>query len=234
METQHLFEDRIYAISNASGAKNCLFKSREDIKYFQEKLDHQLSSICNLIAYSFKADEYVLLIRLKSREEIADFYRKKKGRGLMLDDLIPPSSYIFSQQMANLQAGYAKHYNWKYKRSGSLFCSRFARELIESEEEMIMWVDKINNLYEFRARLDYWKSDRYKALVKVGVKWKERMLNCSFGAYARGEQSGMACFSLWTKIDLQGCFSTPMKKVLDDATIRKFFMNSLKFVISLV
>ena len=234
METRHLFEDRIYAISNASGAKNCLFKSLEDIKYFQEKLDHQLSSICNLIAYSFKADEYVLLIRMKSREEIVNFYRKKKSKGLQHDDLIPPSSYIFSQQMANLQAGYAKHYNWKYKRTGSLFCSRFARELVESEDEMIMWVEKINNLYEFRARLDYWKSDRYKSLVRVGVKWKERMLNCSYGAYNGGAQSAIGCFSLWININLQGCFSGPMKKVLDDATIRKFFMNSLKFVISLV
>ena len=152
METQHLFEDRIYVISNASGAKNCLFKSQEDIKYFQEKLDHQLSSICNLIAYSFKADEYVMLIKLKSRDVIEEFYRNKKSKGLKHDDLIPPSSYIFSQQMANLQAGYAKHYKWKDKRSGSLFCSRFARELVENEEEMILWVDKINNLCEFRVR----------------------------------------------------------------------------------
>ena len=183
MKTRHLFEERVYLISNAAEAKNSLFRSRDDCKLFQTKIDTYLSPICDILAYNFGIDEYVLLVNLKSREEIGSFYKKKKGKKMLADDLIPPSSYIFSQQMANLQSGYVKHYNYKYDRSGSLFCSRFARELIISEKSTLEWISKIGMNFEYRPRRHYWRSDRYQALHRKRLDLSKDILYSSAEAY---------------------------------------------------
>lgn len=234
MKTRHLFSDRIYVISNSAEAKNCLFRKKEDYRLFQEKINKYLSPICDILAYNLNIDEYVLLIKLKSRESFETFYSEKKGEGIIAGDLIPPTSYIFSQQMANFQSGYVKHYNNKYERSGSLFCSRFARQLVESVFLADAWVSKINDMQEFRIRKDYWKSDRYKTKLKVGKDLTKHLLCCSKKAYESGNSTGFKSFVLYDAKKLQGCFDGPMIKTLDHTLIKKFFMSSMKFLISII
>ena len=235
MKTRHLFEERVYLISNAAEAKNSLFRSSDDCKLFQAKIDTYLSPICDILAYNFGVDEYTLVVNLKSRAEIEDFYKVKKGKKMLQDDLIPPSTYIFSQQMANLQSGYAKHYNYQYDRSGSLFCSRFVRELITSEESAWDWISKIGMSYEFRPRRHYWRSDRYKALQRSGADFGKDILYSSAEAYgSKGLRSGLRSFVVCEKKHLQGRFNKPLIYQLDYKTIKKFFMKSMKFLISII
>ena len=234
MKTRHLFSDRIYVISNSAEAKNSLFRKKEDYHLLQDKINKYLSPICDILAYNLNIDEYVLLIKIKSRESLETFYREKKGNTSLAEDLIPPSSYIFSQQMANFQSGYVKHYNNKYQRSGSLFCSRFARELVESELDASAWVSKINDMQEFRIRKDYWKSDRYRKMLKSGLDQTKYLLCSSKKAYENEIKPGIKGFVLYDTKKLQGCFNGPMIKILDHAIIKKFFMSTMKFLISII
>jgi hypothetical protein len=86
------------------------------------------------------------------------------------------SNYIFSQQIANLLSGFAKKFNYIHRRYGALFGRRFTKILIETEEEIEFWVQKMNRaerLWSFEKLWSYlWnfsKMVKKSGKIKVGL-----------------------------------------------------------------
>lgn len=151
MKTIHLFEDGIYHIGNKAVAKCFLFGDEKDCIRFKEGIDHHLGALCDVLAYGFGKDEFRLAVKLKSRDEIESYYRKKYSKLYAESDFIPETTYIFAQAMANMQSGYAKYFNYRYDRDGGLMKGRYSRTLLESEEKLDQCIASIHDL-EVRGR----------------------------------------------------------------------------------
>lgn len=169
--TKHLFENGVYLISNHSVARNPMFASRALQDYFIEKMEIHLGPICKVMGYSLNDNEFQFLVRINERHEIEEYFRKKKkGQGKEVQD-IPETTYIFSQAMSNLQVSFVKHFNWKYNRSGALVAGRFGRKLIEDQEEMEMWISRLNKGEKLHQYSTLWVNDLMKSKEVKTSKW---------------------------------------------------------------
>ena len=171
MYTHHLFEDHVYLISNQSVARNPMFSSLDMQVYFLKKMEHYLNPLSEIIAYCLNDNEFQLLVRLKSRSHFEEHFMSKKGNG-DLDVLdVPESCYIFSQAMANLQVSFVKHFNWKYERSGTLMAQRYRRRLVESSEEMEVWIKRLNSGLKKNSYSKKWANDMMQSRLKITSDW---------------------------------------------------------------
>ncbi len=136
------------------------------------------------MGFSFHSDHYQILLYIKDRATFVDFYNQKHDTELK-DEQIQDSTYIFSQQIANVLSGFAKKFNFIHKRYGTLFGRRFTKILLESEEEIQVWVEKMKRaerLWDFDKLWSYmWNFvKRMKKLKKmkigVGIKTEAEML----------------------------------------------------------
>ncbi|MEL6988020.1 MAG: hypothetical protein AAGK97_09325, partial [Bacteroidota bacterium] len=94
--------------------------------------------------------------KLKSREEIESYYRKKYTKLYADSEFIPETTYIFAQAMANMQSGYAKYFNYKYDRDGGLMKGRYFRSLIESDEILDQCIESVHQLEKLGKRSRIW------------------------------------------------------------------------------
>ncbi len=156
MKTKHIFEDACYLIGNKAVAKCFLFGDEKDCLQFKQKLDHHLGSLCDIMAYGFTQDEFKLVIKMKSRGEIEEYYIQKYAKLYEQEAYIPETTYIFARAMANLQSGYAKYFNFKYKRDGGLMKGRYTRTLIESPLHLREMVNSVNCLHQQGKRSRIW------------------------------------------------------------------------------
>lgn len=189
-KVKHVFGDNVYLITSKSVARNPLFKSNEDLKNFKNLASEYLSPVCEVYGFAHLQNEFQYLIRIKEREELEQFFRQKKlsqiknsGHDLYsLNAILPPESYkIFSQEVSNLLNKYVKQYNKVHGRSGSLMASRYRKILIESEEEMMEWIERLNAQEELYTYNGEWKVPDDNGLNE------EDCLLCSETLYAEDE-----------------------------------------------
>lgn len=170
MNVRYIEEGKTYVITNHAVAKNHLFKDKHYCTYFIRGVKKYLSSICELVSYSLDGDQFNLIFKMGTRSDFREYYiRKKKSQGKEVG-VVPLSTYIFSQAMANLQASMAIHLNRKENRTGALFARRFSKIEIRTRIELENWLDKFARLikvhqYEGRWRV---KSKRRSSYQK---KW---------------------------------------------------------------
>ncbi len=198
MKVKHVFGGHVYLISNYGVALNPIFKDEEDLAVFKEKFDQYLSDICEVFAASHQINQFQYLVKVKERSELESFYLKKmegKKKNIAHDlyketDAIPESYLIFSQEVSNFLNSVAKKFNFRHGRRGSLFADRYCKILVESEEEMQDWIDRLSEcepLFEFT---DSWQ---------VGEDIKGPF-DC--------DASIILAVSDEMRIDLRGCFET--------------------------
>lgn len=134
-----------YLLSNFASSNNPLFTSKEEIEDFKKRVLEYLGFLVEILAYSFHSDHFQIVLVLKDRKTYEDFYRDKKKDQALDGVEIPESTYILSQEMSNLQSGYAKMFNNKYNRFGSLFGRRYTKLLLETSDEVEKIVNEINS-----------------------------------------------------------------------------------------
>lgn len=160
MQVQYTQNENCYVLTNFSDSNNPMFTNEFEIQDFKVRVEKHLSPICDIMGFCFHNDQYIILVRLKERAEFLNFYRKKKKEENLREKEIPESTFILSQEMANLQAGYAKAFNFRHNRYGSLFGRRYTKILVQNEEELKTWKDQING----RKRI--WTFDELWSWIK--------------------------------------------------------------------
>ena len=199
MNTQHLFEEHVYLISNHSVARNPMFSNLSMQQYFIKKMEHYLLPISKILAYSLTDNEFQILVKTKSREDFADYFSTKNKKKITSNVDIPESTYIFSQSMANLQVSFVKHFNWKYERSGTLMAGRFERKLVETEKEMKDLIFKLNQGIRKHHYWGMWLNDLMNSKEAMTSEWLYEMREKSLLVLEQGYLNGEI-------IDLASCF----------------------------
>ncbi len=210
-----MFGGQIYVISSFGVARNPLFKNERDLRTFTNCINKYLSPVCNIYAYSHQVNQFQYLIKVKERQELERFYfekqKSKKSKKNIAQDLYdkngseaPDSYLIFSQEASNCFNSYAKQFNFVHNRTGGLFGRRFSKHLVESEEEMNGWIERLNSS---RKLIFFDKDWRVNDRVEVdfrGIK------SCSLEYFENYDLEKMKClftnFAAFEIKELRGCF----------------------------
>ncbi len=221
MIAKHIFEEGIYLLSNTGVARNPIFKCKENYDRFKEKSIVYLEPLCEILAFAFHDNQWELVVKMKSRSEFEAFYKKKHSIDFIDHSLIPESAYIFSQEMANLQSGFVKHFNWLNKRVGALFYRRYQKELIESEDELILEIGRLNNMVIRDPHKGEWAIQKIERLKEeTGRSSKEKY------KLSKLQVSQMICNQLVIeKTDLEAYF-----KNLPELKIENPFLRYLRLL----
>ena len=187
MFTLYTQNENCYVLTNFSDSNNPMFIEEVDERNFKGRIDEKLSVLCEILGYTFHNDQFLILVVLRDRATFVNFYREKKDDMEISEEEVPESTYILSQEMANIQSGYALWFNKKYKRYGSLFGRRYTKLLIETEESLREWVNRMKDYVRFWDFEEFWNYvmrfvNRLKKLEKIrrGVSWVTRTeLECS-------------------------------------------------------
>jgi hypothetical protein len=171
----------------------------EEVQNFKERIQKKLHGLVDIMAWSFRTDQYQILVYLKDRESFETFYRDKHKRPEMKSSEIPESYLILSQEMANIMSGYAKWFNYRHKRFGSLFGRRYTKIYLESEEEVKDAISALNSgrkLWDFEKLWSFiWNFLREQLDEKLILDTSrgmyaggERMMNCWFSGFVRYQE----------------------------------------------
>ena len=158
MKVRYTRNDNCYELTNYAATNNPIFRSEEEVNNFKIRVKNHISPLCEIMGFSFFNDHYQILVSLKDRETFELFYMEKmesKGVSVALGE-IPLSTYILSQEMANVQSGYAKWFNFKHNRYGVVFGRRYTKELIEDEETLKLCLEEINQYVKIWDFAEFW------------------------------------------------------------------------------
>ena len=111
MKYEALISGRFYHIYNKGNNDELIFKEAENYQYFLSLVKKYLVNVLDIYSYCLMNNHFHLLVRIKETTESKDV----------------------SKSLSNLFNAYAKAFNKKYKRTGSLFRDRFKRILIKDE-----------------------------------------------------------------------------------------------------
>lgn len=164
-ETYHIY-------NRANGSEN-LFREWENYRYFLAKLVERTAPALKILAYCLMPNHFHILIRVRTAPEIKyyiwDQLLKNGKRAL------PPGvpikqwpSFVAQRQLANMMVGYAKAYNKKYDRRGSLLQQNTKRKLIDSEaylRKACLYIHFNPVHHNFTPAPEYWPHSSYKAYL---------------------------------------------------------------------
>lgn len=121
--TEKLQLDQIYHIYNRGNNRENLFRNRENYLYFLKLFSEHVAPVVVVFAYCLLPNHFHFLLRLKSREEIANL----TGLGKPVRFIDRPH-----QPFSNCFNAYTKAFNKRYERTGALFERPFGRKLVDS------------------------------------------------------------------------------------------------------
>jgi len=151
----------IYHVFSRANGWEKMFLDEEDYVKFLGKLIGYVLPVADLLGWCLIPNHFHLLVRIREPEIIKCHFRAKK-RKANVDDLVIPD--FLMKQFSNFLNSYAKSFNKKYKRKGSLFMDYMKRKEIETDEQLgatIFYIHK-NPVHHGRSRdLKDWKWSSY-------------------------------------------------------------------------
>jgi putative transposase len=138
MKNKHeiLIPDATYHIYNRANGNDKLFLSDDNYRYFLEKYIAYVSPIADTFCYCLMPNHFHFLIRIKSENELLSFFKKKEKivDGFKNSESEPTANLekLVSGQFSNFFNGYAKAFNKKHNRLGSLFMHTYKRKKIDN------------------------------------------------------------------------------------------------------
>lgn len=144
----------VYHIYTHANGKDLIFRENENYKYFLDKLVKYIVPIAEIYAYCLMPNHFHLLVRFKSKDQIPNEDEHK---------------YLM-KQFSNLLNGYAKAYNKKYNRKGSLFLDYLKRKRVDDEKYLIKLLHYIHNNpinHGFIEDINEWKYSSYHSYINL-------------------------------------------------------------------
>lgn len=240
MKIDHLCGGHIYLISNFGVARNPIFHQQGDVEFFRSNVEKYLSKLCDIYAYDFTHNQFQILIRVKWRNVIEDFFILKHNgasnskyshlisewKKTRSTEQFPETYKIFSQEVSNMLNSYAKYFNFKYKRKGGLFGSRYSKILVEGEEELKEWVKRLN---EREPLVLFERNWRAEEVCKMGNEHGEGSSKVFYEERVKDEfRTIFSNFWHYFREDLRGCFWSLPPSNLKKQDVAIFELNFIK------
>jgi len=144
----------VYHIYSHANGRDLIFREEENYKYFLDKLVKYIIPIAEIYAYCLMPNHFHLLVRFKSEDQIPNEDEHK---------------YLM-KQFSNLLNGYAKAYNKRYDRKGSLFLDYLKRKRVSDNAYLIKLFHYIHNNpvnHRFVKDIKDWKYSSYHSYINL-------------------------------------------------------------------
>ncbi|SIQ37291.1 hypothetical protein SAMN05880574_11158 [Chryseobacterium sp. RU37D] len=144
----------VYHIYTHANGKDLIFREEENYKYFLDKLIKYIIPVAEIYVYCLMSNHFHFLVRFKNVDQISDEDEHK---------------YLM-KQFSNLLNGYAKAYNKKYNRKGSLFLDYLKRKRVNDEKYLIKLLHYIHNNpvnHGFVEDINDWKYSSYNSYINL-------------------------------------------------------------------
>ncbi len=135
--------ESVYHIYNHANGSDNLFREQENYKYFLKKYFEYINPIAQTYAYCLMPNHFHMMIRIKGKEELVEYFNSKKPGFKTLEEV--ELSYLISRQFSNLFNGYTQAFNKRYNRRGSLFMSNFKRKEVDDNSYFSGLIRYIHN-----------------------------------------------------------------------------------------
>jgi putative transposase len=153
-----------------------LFYSDSNYLYFLKKYSDYVLPIAEIYSYCLMPNHFHFLIRIKSEQEVYDFF---DGADALLQQGIKNKEIIsysdrnliglnLSKRFSNFFNGYAQAINKQMSRNGSLFSRPFKRKKVESIEylkNLILYIRLNPVKHGFVEDLKRWKFSSYLPII---------------------------------------------------------------------
>ena len=166
-----LLPGKIYHIYNHTVGKDTFFRCEKDYSYFLNRFREYILPVGDVFGYCLMSNHFHIVIRIKSAEEIDQFFRDKLGvkkfDRLKIDKKYSVVVYV-TRQFSNFFNSYAKYYNSCYKRWGTLFKRTFRRKNIDTKDYLKRVIRYTHNnpvTAGLVKKPEDWKYSSYPAIV---------------------------------------------------------------------
>jgi len=157
--TENFEYEYVYHIYSNANGRDLIFREEENYKYFLDKLVKYIVPIAEIYAYCLMPNHFHLLVRFKSEDQIPNEDEHK---------------YLM-KQFSNLLNGYAKAYNKRYNRKGSLFLDYLKRKRVNDNTYLIKLFHYIHNNpvnHGFVEDIKDWKYSSYHSYINLAKETK--------------------------------------------------------------
>ena len=151
-----------YHIYNRGNNKQTIFKVEENYNYFLKLVKKHLLLIADIYAYCLLSNHFHMIVRIKEEKLFSTRFKSGKVK--------------LHQPFSNLFNAYAKAYNKRYQRTGSLFQEHLKRIKIEDEnylKNLIIYINT-NSSHHNIANYESYKHSSYSSLVSNNTTWLKR------------------------------------------------------------
>jgi putative transposase len=173
MKYEPFVPDTFFHLYNHAVWNENLFRNENNYQYFLRKFGAYSEPICQTFAYCLMPNHFHFLIRVKSPQEIVDFYiEKQKIKDPNFVPVINPETFDYHdfvmQQFQNMCNGYAQAYNKMFQRKGALFMDYIKRKSVNDESYFTNLVHYIHYNpvhHNFIKDLKDWKYSSYQSFL---------------------------------------------------------------------
>ncbi|GAA4060377.1 hypothetical protein GCM10022389_00870 [Flavobacterium cheonanense] len=184
-----LVPEAYYHIYNRGINSDKIFSSEENYLFFLSKFATYLNPICDVFAYCLMPNHFHFLIRIKSEDEIRNFFKAQnpktktfvkvqnfdKGITDKIQNFDKLNNHekglhsfdsIVSKQIGKFISSYSQAYNKVSNRHGSLLESPFKRKRIDSDEylrNLILYIHL--NPTDLKQNFEVYKFSSYKSIL---------------------------------------------------------------------
>jgi putative transposase len=155
-----LAADRFYHIFNRGNNREDLFRADKDYRRFLTLYAHHIAPVAETYAYCLMRNHFHVLVKV--RPSAALDHDPDRTPAQFRAKLDP------SRGFSNLFNAYAKHFNYAYDRSGSLFEERFKRIHVDSERyltHLIAYIHRNPEKHGFVPDFREWPWSSYNSML---------------------------------------------------------------------
>jgi hypothetical protein len=160
-----LIADKTYHIFNRAVGSDKLFHCNRDHLKFLDKYEYHINPIADTFSFNLLPNHFHFQIQIKSYNELLELFCKKNpGK----DPEVGWQPKFVIKQFSNMLNGYAKWYNRKYDRKGSLFIDYLRRVEIMDDIQFtntLFYVHKNPVHHGYCDKIEDWLWSSYNELL---------------------------------------------------------------------
>ncbi len=161
-----------YHIYNHAVGNENLFSSDADYLYFLSKMKEYIAPVCDIFSYCLMPNHFHLILRIKEEADIQKVLNQKLSINKKSNrESVANGNYLsdqLSKVFSNFFNTYAKHYNFRMNRKGTLFKRAFRRKRIADLgylRKVICYVHQNPVEAGFADSLTEWKFSSFNTIL---------------------------------------------------------------------
>ena len=168
----------MYHIYNHGNADDLIFRENKNYTFFLKRLKKYTPPIADTFAYCLMPNHFHLMVRIKDKDELVEFFEDKLKNPQGLPDpeglISSKLSNLISHQFGSLFNSYTKAYNKLYNRRGSLFENTFKRNKIEDNQyfaQLVRYIHLNPVNHGFTDNAARWRTAHIIATYQVSLRY---------------------------------------------------------------